>query len=169
MDDNLSRAARRALPAEPRPKDVVVRIDTREQIPWTLSPLATESATLDVGDYDLAVCPGQVVIERKGFGDFLSCCGGERARWERQLLRLRGVLSQLVIVECTWQDIERGQWSSRLSRKAVVGSVIGWMTSGTPFVFGGRPDQCDAIAARFFYVEYRRRWRELRQMVGAVE
>ncbi|MEZ6102738.1 MAG: hypothetical protein R3E01_27675 [Pirellulaceae bacterium] len=160
---------RLALPAEPRPLDVVVRIDTREQTPWTLSPLTTELATLGVGDYDLAVCPGQVVIERKGFSDFLSCCGTERERWERQLLRLRGVPTKLVIIECTWNEIERGQWQSKLTPKAVVGSVIGWMASGTPFVFGGRPDQCDAIAARFFYVEYRRRWRELRQMVGAVE
>ena len=69
-------------------KNITALIDTREKRPLNLEPLRSERATLSVGDYSLKGMSDEIVaVERKSLGDFLSCCGVERARYERQLLR----------------------------------------------------------------------------------
>ena len=153
-----------SLPAEIDPAAVRVTVDTREQQPWDLSPLTTVTGTLDVGDYQLADLPGLVAIERKSPSDFLSCCGPERARFERQLLRLKAVPHKLVVVECGWRSIQRGEWRNKISPKAVTGSVLGWMASSTPFLFAESRELAQQHVSRFLYIVARRQWRKLRAM-----
>lgn len=62
-------------------------IDTREKKPFSLceawSGVATETATMSTGDYT----NGKIVIERKGVGDFINCCGKSRERFTKELER----------------------------------------------------------------------------------
>ncbi len=130
---------RGGLPAELRPDQVVAIIDTREQLPLDLSPLRTEAATLPTGDYSVRGLESIVAIERKGLGDLLACIGGERERFDREVQRLLGYPVCAVIVEATWPDLERGDWRSHVTPAAAVGSVLGWIAAGIPFIMGRRP------------------------------
>lgn len=153
------------LPAEPKPEDVEVIVDTREQTPWDLSPLKMTTGTLEVGDYSLSCLPKhELAIERKSLEDFISCCAGERERYERQLLRLRGCRYGLVVVECSWNQLEFGQWRSKVTPKSVTGSVLGWMAEGVPFLFAHDHKRASELVRRYLYILARRRWRELREM-----
>ena len=162
-------ASRIRLPAELRPESVRVIVDSREQNPWDLSPLSTVAGSLDTGDYALADLPGLVAIERKSPGDFLSCCGSERERFERQLQRLRAYPHRLVVVECGWRYLQRGEWRSKITPKSVVGSTLGWMAAGVPFLFAESHERAQEHVSRFLYIVARREWRRLRSMAGAME
>ncbi len=144
-----------------QPEHITALVDTRERMPLDLSPLRMETATLSVGDYSLKGMSDEIVaVERKSLGDFLSCCGVERARYERQLLRLKGIPHKLVVIEATWQQIEAGGWRNKITPKSVTGSVLGWMSEGVPFVFAGDHDNAGRLVARFLHIVARRRWRE---------
>jgi ERCC4-type nuclease len=126
--------------------------------------------TLEVGDYTLACLPKhELAIERKALGDFISCCSGsERDRFERQLLRLKGCRYKLVVVEARWEQIELGQYRSKISPKSVTGSVLGWMSEGIPFIFAGDHKRAAELVRRYLFIIGRRRWRELRDMHSAM-
>src|SRR6185295_15323074 len=97
-------------------------IDPREQNPWTLSPLQTRSATLPTGDYSVAGLENVIAIEHKSLSDLLGCIGGERERFDREVVRLLGYPVLALIVEASWADVERGDWRSQVKPSAVVGS-----------------------------------------------
>ncbi len=150
-----------------KPEQITALIDARERMPLDLSPLRMETATLSVGDYSLKGVTDEIVaVERKSLGDFLSCCGVERARYERQLLRLKGIPHKLVVVEATWQQIEAGGWRNRITPKSVTGSVLAWMSEGIPFSFAGDHSNAGRLVARFLYIVARRRWREARSLMN---
>lgn len=64
-----------------------ILVDTREKKPFTdtqaWNGITTEKLALPTGDYT----NGKIVIERKGAGDFINCCGKEKARFYRELQR----------------------------------------------------------------------------------
>ena len=157
------------IPATIEPESVTVKIDPREQHPWSLEPLRTVEGTLQTGDYALKSFENSVVVERKSLPDLVSCCGSERARFERELQRLRGIESRIVIVEASWQDLQAGDWRSRISAKSVTGSILGWQGWGIPFHFAGDREAADKDASRFLYIAARRKWRQLRGLLQGVD
>jgi len=50
--------------------------------------LRSVTGTLATGDYSIAELESVVAIERKSQADMLSCIGGERERFEREVQRL---------------------------------------------------------------------------------
>lgn len=66
---------------------MIIKVDTREKKPFTSTQawqgIATETATMTTGDYT----NGKIVIERKGAGDFINCCGKEKKRFYKELAR----------------------------------------------------------------------------------
>lgn len=159
---------RSPIPADLRPQDVCAIIDTREQLPYTLSPLQTVRGALDTGDYSICGCEQYIALERKSLDDLVSCCGTERERFEREIMRLLAYPSRAVIVEASWAQMDMGGWRSRISASSVTGSVLSWMALGVPFLFAGDRMSADAAAARFLYIAARRRWREARGLVANV-
>ena len=119
-----------ALPAKLDPSSVVAIIDTREQLPLCLDPLSVEVGTLQSGDYALRGCD-EIRIERKSLPDLLACVGVERERFEREIERLLAFRVRILLIESTWQEIELGQWRSKVSVESVIGSLLGWQTCGT--------------------------------------
>ena len=95
-----------SLPAEPKPETIVALVDTREQKPLCLDPLSTEPASLQTGDYSLAGLRDLVAVERKSLEDLVAWVGRERARFERELHRLRGFRHRLLIIGSDWGTIE---------------------------------------------------------------
>lgn len=109
-----------------------ITIDTREQHPYLFLPqVGAELAVLSVkglksGDYSLAGAEDRVAVERKSLDDFVSCCGRERDRFERELERLATMAAAAVVVEADYGAISAGRYRSRIKAEAVLGSVAAW-------------------------------------------
>lgn len=149
--------ARKELKAE----DVTAVIDTREQTPWELAPLRTVRAGLVTGDYSILGLESEIAIERKSLPDLLGCIGNERERFDKEIKRLVAYPCRAIIVEASWREFAAGGWRSRVSPASAMGSVLGWMALGIPFVFAGDPSAASQAAARIMFIAARRRFAEL--------
>ena len=156
------------LPATIKPEDVTAVIDSREQQPLDLSPLASVSATLQVGDYTIKGLEHMIAIERKSEGDLLTCCGQDRARFDQQIQRLLGYPVRAVVIQSTWPRIEAGEWKSQVQPESVLGTLLGIVERGLPVVMAGNHERAGRYVSRLLYVSARRRYRELRALLGNV-
>jgi ERCC4-type nuclease len=154
------------LPAELKPEQVTVIVDTREQIPLDLAPLAMVTGTLTSGDYSVVGLEGIVAVERKSLSDLLGCIGTERERFDREVQRLLAYPVRALVVESTWAAIEAGEWRSKITPPAAVGSLMGWIAMGLPVVMAGDHQRAGRFVAKILYTAARRRWREARALVG---
>lgn len=153
------------IPATIAPENVVAIVDSREQLPLDLSPLRSVVGTLTTGDYGLAAMPGLAAIERKSLGDFLSCVGQNRERFEREVQRLLAFPVRCLVIESTWQEIEAGEWRSKITPAAAVGSLLGWIASGLPVIMAGNHTRAGQYTSRLLYTAARRRYCECRELL----
>jgi ERCC4-type nuclease len=56
----------------PKPDQITAIIDSREQLPLDLTPLAMVAGTLVTGDYSVRGLEKHVAIERKSLNDLLA-------------------------------------------------------------------------------------------------
>jgi ERCC4-type nuclease len=159
---------RSTLPAELRPEAVTAVIDTREQLPLDLAPLAVERGTLATGDYSVVGLESIVAVERKSLSDLLCCIGQERERFDREVMRLLAYPCRAVVVETTWPELEAGDWRSKITAAAAVGSCIGWIAAGLPIILAGDHARAGRFVAKLLYTAARRRWREARALAGGI-
>lgn len=157
---------RNPLPAELRPEQVVAVVDTREQLPLDLSPLAVEVGTLTTGDYSVRGLENVIAIERKSLSDLLGCIGQERERFDREVLRLLAYPCRAIVIESTWADLEAGDWRSKVTSSAVIGSCLGWIAAGVPIVLAGDHERAGRYVSRLLFTAARRRWREARALAA---
>jgi len=151
-----------------KPEHVVAVVDSREQRPWDLTPLQSITDTLVTGDYSVRGLEHVVCLERKSLPDLLSCVGGQRARFEREVQRLLAYPTRALIVESTWEQIETGQWRSRVHSSAVIGSLLGWVAAGLPVIMAGDHQRAGQFASRLLFTVARRRWKELRELTAYI-
>jgi DNA excision repair protein ERCC-4 len=156
------------LPAELSPEAVTAVIDTREQLPLDLAPLRSERGTLTTGDYSVAGLESVVAVERKSLPDLLACVGQERERFDREVVRLLAYPVRALVVETTWPELEAGDWRSKVTPAAAVGSCIGWIATGLPIILAGDHQRAGRFVAKLLYTAARRRWREARALAGGV-
>jgi len=159
---------RSAIPSELRPQDIVAIVDTREQVPLNVHPLRSVVGTLITGDYSVRGLEHVIAIERKSLGDLLSCIGIERERFEREVHRLLAFPARALVVEATWPDLEHGDWPSKVTPAAAVGSCLGWIAAGLPLVMAGDHERAGRFVGRLLYTAARRRWREARGLLSGV-
>jgi DNA excision repair protein ERCC-4 len=147
------------------PGDITAIIDTREQTPWELSPLQTKGGTLTTGDYSVAGLEHVIAVERKSLSDLLGCIGQERERFEREMHRIQAFPVKALVIEASWAELEKGEWRSRVTSAAVVGSLLGWMAMGVPVVLAGDHKRAGQLVSRLLFVAARRRWREAQSFI----
>ena len=157
------------LPAELKPENVTAICDTREQTPLDLAPLRTITATLSTGDYSIRGLEHVIAVERKSLSDLLGCIGGDRERFDREVQRLLAYPCRALVVESSWQAIEAGEWRSKITPQAAVGSLLGWIGAGLPVIMAGDHDRAGRVVSRLLFIAARRRYRELRALAGSVE
>jgi DNA excision repair protein ERCC-4 len=147
----------------------VIVIDTREQEPLVFTNLESRRGTLQSGDYSVAGCEELFAIERKSIADLVGCCMGEnRQRFERELHRLRGFLFARLLIVGSRGEIEVQRYHSRISPKAVLGSLAAWEVRFVPVVFSPTPAQAALDIERYcwyFAREMVERVNDLRQSV----
>jgi DNA excision repair protein ERCC-4 len=160
---------RSRMPAELRPEKVVCVVDTREQNPVDMGKLPFERDTLRTGDYAIKALPNVCAIERKSESDLLSCIGTERERFDAEVVRLLAYPVRALVVESTWQRIEAGEWRSKITPQAALGSLIGWIAMGLPVLMAGDHERAGVFIQRILFTAARRRWREARGLFTAVE
>ena len=151
--------------AELKPEMVTAIVDSREQLPLDLAPLQTVAGTLATGDYSVQGLEHIVAIERKSLPDLLGCIGRDRERFEREVQRLLAHPTRALIVESTWPEIEAGGWRSKVSPKAAMGSLLGWIAQGLPVVMCGNHERAGQYVSRLLFIAARRRWRENRALI----
>ena len=157
--------SRSPLPAELAPEAVIVTIDSREQIPGDVSPMQSEVGTLPTGDYGLKAMPHLAALERKSESDLLGCIGIERERFEKEIIRLLAYPVRGIVVESTWERIEAGQWRSKVTPTAALGSLLGWSAMGIPIFMVGNHERAGQFIARILYTAARREYRKLRGLL----
>ena len=42
-----------------------------------------------------------------------------------------------IVVEASWPDVEQGEWQSKVTPAAAVGSLLGWIAAGVPIIMAG--------------------------------
>lgn len=156
------------LPAELRAENIVAIVDSREQLPLDLAPLRVEVDTLPTGDYSVRGLESLIAIERKSLGDLLACVGVERSRFDRSVQRLLGYQVRALVVESSWQEIERSEWRSHLRPTHVIGSLLGWCAMGLPVLMADNHERAGRYVSRLLHCAARRRWREARALASIV-
>jgi DNA excision repair protein ERCC-4 len=153
---------RAAMPTDLSPNDLVAVIDSREQHPLDLAPLRSRIATLSTGDYSLRGLESVVAIERKSLTDLLLNVGQGRDRFHREVMRLLAYPVRALVVESTWPELERGEWRSKVSNTAALGTVLNWIGMGLPVIMAADHARAGRYVSRLLFLAARRRWREAR-------
>lgn len=152
-----------------KPENFIVLVDSKEQLPLDLSPLRCETASLVTGDYTIRGLENVIAIERKSLSDLISCVGQHRARFDREIIRLRAYDTRAIVVECSFQELTEGGWRGKITSAAAVGSVLGWISIGIPILFCGNQAEAEKCVSRMLFISARRRWRESRALVQSIE
>lgn len=123
----------------------VVIVDTREQTPLVFHRLPSRAGSLDTGDYSIGGLESDFAIERKSVADLVACCAGERERFERELHRLRGCRFKRLLIVGQREDVEAGNYRSRIEPAAVLASLDAWQARyDLPYLFAPSPDAAAA-------------------------
>ena len=157
------------IPAELPIEAVTAIVDTREQQRLNLAPMRCEVDGLTTGDYSVRGLEHIIAIERKSLPDLVACVGVERERFDREIMRLVAYPVRGLVIESTWEEIERGEWRSKVKPNAVIGSLLGWAASGIPLLMVGDHERAGKYVARLLYTAARRRWREARTLIAGTE
>lgn len=157
------------LPASLQPENVTAIVASREQQPLDLSPLRTVAGTLCTGDYSIQGLEHVCRIERKSLPDLIGCVGRERERFDREVQRLLAYPVRVLVVEASWPEIELGQWRGNVRPEQVIGSLLGWQAAGLSVHLCHDHERAGRHVARLLFTVARRRYRELRSLVGGVE
>lgn len=121
--------------------------DTREQTPLDFGPTGIPSVIkkLDTGDYSATGYEKLFTIERKSADDLVNTVIHDRARFERELTRMRedGYEYVAIFCESSWMDILHHQYTSAANPKSVLGSLDTWSARyGVPTFFCSHPIYC---------------------------
>lgn len=117
-------------------------VDTREQTPLLFTRLASEVSGLTTGDYSFSGGETYMAVERKSVADLVGCCTGvDRARFERELHRLRGFKFKRLLVVGYAYEITEHQYRSRLDPEAVMGTLAAFeVRYEVPIVFAANAE-----------------------------
>ena len=124
-------------------KGMVVLVDTREQDTARLRvrlkdmKCEHERCKLDFGDYSAKVPVNgewltlNVAIERKmDLDELAQCYCNGRKRFEREFERAQtaGAKIYLLVENATWEDAYTGNYRSKMSPKALIASILAWLS-----------------------------------------
>lgn len=144
-----------------RGQRATILIDTREKLPFVFPKHTTRKAKLNTGDYSLLGLRDRVVVERKGFGDFLNCTGSGWAKFmapKGQVDRLHHMEFSLLVVEGTMRRIRSNCYDQHRMTEFALTKRIAELSMWVPIVL------CDTrIMARNITLEFLLKARQLIQ------
>jgi len=120
----------------------LVLVDSREQRPLKIRDYPTRTATLGTGDYSILGFEGPeclgFAVERKSLPDLAASLSKERARFFREVERLKSYRFAALLIECTRADIEAHRYRSGMTPAAIL-ETLSAIETRTPIkvVFAG--------------------------------
>lgn len=142
-------------------KDMVVAVDTREQMPYLESDLGakTERVKLEHGDYSLILPDLRkvVTVERKSLDDFVSCTYDtksqrNRTRFEKELQCLRAYRYSLVVIEASAYEIRNQSYRSMIRPQSVEATIASWLRIAPIFFADNREIAADYVSRFLFFI-----------------
>lgn len=118
-------------------------VDSREKLSFGFEnerykDITLQRKKLEIGDYSIEGFEDSVAIERKSLPDLVQCLGRDRTRFEKELLRARGLDSFCVVVEDSFLSLARGEYRSQLNPHSACQSILAFTARyGVPFLFAG--------------------------------
>ena len=116
-------------------------IDSREQRPYSFDTPATVHA-LPAGDYSLSGLESLIAIERKSLDDWIGTILNSRARFHREILKLREYIYAAIVIEAGFTDITAHHYKSAVKPDALIGIITELMVRWAPVqivMAGDRP------------------------------
>jgi hypothetical protein len=80
-------------------------------------------------------------------------------------MRLLAYPTRALVIESTWPEVEAGNWRSKITSSAAVGSLLGWIAAGVPIVMAETHERAGRYVSRLLFTAARRRWRECRSLI----
>jgi hypothetical protein len=72
-------------------------------------------------------------------------------------MRLKAYEASMVIVEASWQDLEAGEWRSKIKPNVVLQSIASWISQGHCIILAGDREMAERIARSALFFAYRRK------------
>ncbi len=107
--------------------------DSREQSPFHFDGeqykgSEVREGNLTTGDYSLVGLENRVAVERKSLPDFMASISTGRERFERELVRARGLDAFMVVIEAPFSDVVAGKYRSHMKPKAATQTIYSFMS-----------------------------------------
>jgi len=120
-----------------------ILVDTREQEPLVFTRLPSVRASLLTADYSVLGLERLFAVERKSLQDLAnSCCGPNRERFERELLRMRSYPFGRLLIVGSEDDIHQAKYHSNINPQSIIGSLATWeIRFNLPVVFSASAEQ----------------------------
>ncbi len=142
-------------------KNLVIQIDSREQLPYSFDGYKTVVQKLDVGDYSLLHCP-EIAIERKSLEDLIGSLTKGRERFEREIQRGANFRYFALVIEASLSDLANGTYRSQIVPASIIQSLLSWSVKyRTPIFFCESRQFAEKVTlslllkyARLFYQKY---------------
>lgn len=153
-----SRKSIRERIARPSTTGQRIVIDTREQKPL-LFPIETVTKTLKTGDYSIEGHENEITIERKTPAELYLTCGAGRARFEKELERMRPFVFRAIVIEGTPTDVSSAGKRSRVTFQTIMLTLLSWQLKyDVHVIFAGNRKMATKITAQLLlrYAKYRR-------------
>lgn len=138
---------------------MLVLVDSREQTPWTFEGqgITCGRATLATGDYSLPGLEHRVAIERKSLDDWTGTVMRSRARFYRELERLRAFDFRCVIIETSVRQIMDGKYRSAARPESIMGFIAEIVVAQfVPVYLGGSRAEAQILAGAFLKMASRK-------------
>lgn len=148
-----------------RPEDLVCICDTREQLPFDVTPLKMERGTLACGDYSIKGLENLISVERKSLEDLCGVVGRDRERFDREIQRMLAYEARAIVIEANWDQVKAGAWRSKVTSSQVIGSLYSWCARGINVWLAGSREEAQEMTVRFLFCAARHRFNELRSLV----
>ena len=117
-------------------------VDSRERHPFGFSrwpDCEVVTGALPTGDYSLAGLEDKIALERKSLADLVGCLtGSDRTRFERELVRAKGLDYFSVIIEAGFTELTGKQYRSAMNPHAAAQSILAFQVRhGASFIWAG--------------------------------
>lgn len=131
-------------------------VDTREQTPLAFSHLAYTTGTLQSGDYSAVGLEDTFCVERKTVADLAGSLTRERARFMREMHRLRGFTNAYLLIVGSEQDTARLAAQGRANMKQVYNSLLAIQARyGVHIVWVDTPEEAALLVESWAFCAYR--------------
>ena len=125
----------------------IILIDTREQHPAPISSYPVEVVGLPVGDYGIKGFSDwnrpAFIIERKGLADLIASLTHDRARFMREVEKMRAFGFAAIVIEAERDQVRLGQYRSQATPQSILASLDAIaVRAGVHVYWTGSPEGC---------------------------